>query len=514
MSILARNSTRRATAKGARTFGLAALTGAIISVAAGCTAGPDFVLPKAPAATHYTSSVDPVVTAPADGVAQQLVPAANLPADWWRLFNCAELNEAVQEGVSHSPTIAVAEATLRRADDELRSGKGIFYPQVSAGLNAERQKPSPGSTPAKMQEGTFNLFTLSTTVSYALDIFGGEKRSVEALGASVDFQQNAARAASLALASNIANTIIAAAAYTEQIRAFNDVIGFEKEQVRLAEINAQAGTAPYAGVLGLQGQLEATQAMIAPLEQKLTQAQDLLAVLTGKLPSERKPQQVNFSDLTLPRSLPVSLPSALVRQRPDVLQAQANLHIASAQIGVATAAMLPNVTLGGSMGFSNTSMGALLTGGSNLWGLGAGVAQTIFDGGTLSYQRQAAIDTYDVALGNYKQTVLSSYQQVADALWALAHDADALLADQQAASTASRALKLVQANYRAGLAAYSEVLLEDIQYQQIRIAEIDAQAARYQDTVALFAALGGGWWNAGSNLDLAARNKTATGESK
>ena len=501
MCISARNSRRRA---GHVRMRILAATAFVFLTVGGCAVGPDFVQPMSPAVTHYTSDEDPTATVTADGSSQQFTTATALPADWWRLFDCPKLNDAVQQGLTSSPTITMAEANLREAKDNLRSGEGMFYPQLNGGLGVARERPSTNATPGQLREGIFNLFTLSSTVSYTLDVFGGERRAVEGIGATVDYQQNAARASSLTLASNIANTMIAAAAYDAEIQATMEIVRFQNEQVRLAEVQAKSGTAAYAAVLSLQTQLETTEAALPPLRQKLTQSQDLLSMLEGRLPAEAQPPRIDFGDLSLPRTLPVSLPSALVRQRPDILQAQASLHAASAQIGVATAAMLPSITLDGSFGYSNTSITALLMPGSKLWSLGVGVTQPLFHDASLWFQRKAAIDAYDASAANYRQTVLLAFQQVADTLRALEHDADGLAVDEQALHTASRGLELVQANYGAGLTTYSDVLIADAQYRQARIANIEAQALRYQDTVALFVALGGGWWNDPDNADLAA----------
>lgn len=480
---------------------IASLFSTALSVCvAGCMVGPDFQPPPAPSVTHYTSGADPKLTVPAQGIAQQFDLSARLPADWWQLFGSSTLNDAVKQGLSASPSIAAAEANLREAKDNLRSGQGVFYPQVNAGLGASRQRPSPNATPEKFQEGTFNLFTLSATVSYVLDIFGGERRTVEALGAVLDYQQNAARAAGLTLAANIANTLIALAAYQDEIDATNEIIALEKKQVQLAAVQTNAGTAAYAAQLSLESQLQSTEATLPQLQQKVVQAQDLLAALEGKLPANSQPPRIELDGLTLPHTVPVSVSSKLVSQRPDILQAQASLHAASAEIGVATAAMLPSVTLNGSFGYSDTSTGGLLSGASNLWSLGAGVAQPIFNGGTLWYRRQAARDAYDGAAAGYQQTVLSAFQQVADTLRALEHDAAELAIEDQAVATARRSLQIVQTNYATGLATYSDVLISDMQYRQALISDIEIKAMRYQDTVALFAALGGGWWNDHSNM--------------
>jgi NodT family efflux transporter outer membrane factor (OMF) lipoprotein len=375
---------------------------------------------------------------------------------------------------------------------------------VAAGADASRQLPSKLASPARTSTGTYNLFTLSASVSYTLDIFGGERRQVEALTAGVDFQKNAARAASLTLAANIANTMIAIAAYDAEIAAENDIIAMDRKQAQLAGVQAVAGTGTYAAQLALDSQLEIVEATLPGLNQKRVQAQDLLSVLRGRLPAEGMIPDINFDTLSLPQQLPLTLPSSLVKDRPDILEAEAQLHAANAEIGVATAEMLPDITLGGSLGTSSIATAGLFTGPSALWSLGAGLAQPVFEGGTLWYRRQAAIDSHDASVADYQQTVLTAFQQVADTLRALEHDADTLAADDRALATSERSLKLSQADYATGLADYSQVLIADAQYRQARIADIQVKASRFQDTVALFAALGGGWWNAGNDA-LAAR---------
>ncbi len=471
-----------------------------IGILTGCMVGPDFKTPAPPDVAQYTAGRQPQATAPARDVSQTFDTAAALPAQWWSLFSAPAVNQAVKEALQASPSIAGAQATLRQAQDEFKSGEGVFYPQVSAGLNATREHPSTNATPLKFHEGTFNLFTLSGGVSYTLDLFGGEHRQVETLGAAVDYQKNAARAASLTLAANVANTLIALAAYRAEIQATQEIVDFETKQVALAGVGARAGTATYAAQLSLQSQLESTEAALPLLNQKAAQAEHLLAVLEGKLPAQSQTPAMSFDTLSLPQKLPVSLPSSLVKERPDILEAEANLHAASAEIGVATAAMLPNITLSAGTGFSDTALSSLFAGPSNLWSLGAGITQPIFEGGMLYYRREAAKDAYDAAAADYQQTVLTAFEQVADTLRALEHDAQTLAAQDRAVATARRSLELVQANYAGGIATYSEVLIADAQYGQARIADIQANASRYQDTVALFAALGGGWWNDGETL--------------
>jgi NodT family efflux transporter outer membrane factor (OMF) lipoprotein len=253
---------------------------------------------------------------------------------------------------------------------------------------------------------------------------------------------------------------------------------------------------PYADVLSLRSQLAAVEASIPQLTQKFDQSGDLLAVLCGHAPSEWRAPVIDLADLVLPAELPVSLPSDLVRQRPDVLAAEATAHAASAAIGVTTAALLPVVTLNGSLAAATNSTSSLFPGNGKSWSVGAAATAPLFEGGTLWFKRKSAIDNYREAMALYRQTVLTAFAQVADSLRALDHDAETLAAQDAAVDAAGQALHLIQANYSAGLATYLDVLTADSQFHQSQLAEIQAAAVRYQDTVALFAALGGGWWTA------------------
>jgi NodT family efflux transporter outer membrane factor (OMF) lipoprotein len=465
--------------------------------AIGCTVGPDFVRPEPPQVESYTSGSQPGATIAADGQAQRFEEGARVVSDWWRLFNSSKLDTVIKEVMANNPTLQAAQASLRQSQNNLRAGYGVFYPQVDAGFDATRQKLSQARFGGSSTNSTiFNLFTLSATVSYALDIFGGERRTVEGLQAQVDFQRYMVLGTYLTLSGNVVNTVIARAAYSEEIKATEQTIALEKEQVRITELQAQAGIVPYSNVLSLRSQLAATEATLPPLRQKLNQADHLLATLAGHSPAEWTSPQIDIEDLTLPADLPITLPSQLVRQRPDILTAEAQLHGASAGIGVATAALFPSFTLNGTYGVENTSFNDLFKNTSSIWSLGANIAAPLFHGGTLQSRRSAAVEGYNQSLADYRQTVLGAFAQVADTLLALEHDAEALQAQSQALSAAQEALRLVQANYQAGIANYLQVLIADNQYHQAKIAYLQTQAQRYQDTVALFVALGGGWWNA------------------
>jgi NodT family efflux transporter outer membrane factor (OMF) lipoprotein len=491
---------RKTTIKSAMMPALKGLCAVLLCCISSCVVGPNFERPKPPPIERYTTGPTPTATIPADGTAQRFEQGARIAADWWRLFNSPKLDAAVKEAIMNNQNLQAAQASLRQSQDALRAGYGVFYPQVNAGFGASREKISPAATGGKTANSVFNLFTLSATVSYALDVFGGERRAVESLGAQVDFQHALAQAAYITLSGNVVNAMIARAAYQEQLKAAEELIKLQQEQVRLTEVQAQAGTIPYVNVLSLQSQLASLEATLPPLRQKISQTEHLLATLAGRTPAEWIPQQIELADLTLPGELPITLPSQVVRQRPDILAAEAQLHSASAEIGVATASLFPSLTLNGSYGVGSNTVNNLFKSNSSFWNIGANVNAPLFHGGTLWFGRQAALDAYQLSLANYRQTVLTAFAQVADTLRALEHDAELVLAQSRALNAAEETLRMIQANYQAGTASYVQVLVADDQYQQAKIGYLQAVAQRYQDTAALFVALGGGWWNTEKNI--------------
>jgi len=472
------------------------LVAAVLACALGsCAVGPNFHRPAPPAATHYTTARDPSTTASAQGVAQHFTPGAEVAHDWWRLFNSKALQAIVSEALASNPGLQAAQASLRASEYNLRAGYGIFYPQIRADAAATRERFTPIELGEHVPGSIFNLFTLSASASYALDVFGGERRQLEGLAAQVDVQGATEHATYVTLLANIVNTVVARAAYRAEIDATRQLIDLQREQVKLAQVQYQAGTQPYSNVLSLESQLASYEATIPQLEQKLSQSDDLLASLVGRVPAEWSPPEIQLEDLKLPSELPVSLPSDLVRQRPDILVAEATAHAASASIGVATAALLPSLTLSGAYSANSTATSRLFAAGGRQWSFGADATTPLFQGGTLWFNRKAAIENYHAAMGLYRQTVLGAFQQVADVLGALDHDASALAAEDHALRTARQALHLVETQYEAGLDTYLDVLNADAQYHQAVISDLQVVAMRYQDTVALYVALGGGWWS-------------------
>ena len=469
---------------------------AITAMLAGCAVGPDFVRPAPPDTDRYTREPQAGTTIAADGQAQRFTSGAEVTNEWWRLFQSPQLDAEVRLAISNNPTLQAAEASLRQSQDNLRAGYGLYMPSGQAGVSATRQlSAAPLEQSGSQASGkVFNLFTASGTISYTLDVFGGKRRTVEGLRAQSDSQRYETKAALLTLSANVVNASIARAAYQAQVCTTKQLIELENQQLHLAETQARAGTASYAAVLSVRSLIDANQALLAPLEQNASQAGNLLAVLEGVLPSKAILPDIELTGLSSPLDLPLSLPSELVRQRPDILSAEALLHVASANIGVATAAMLPSFSLSGTYGGASTTLSSLSTV-SKFWSIGPTATTPVFQGTSLWYARRSSIDAYQQSQATYRQTVLSAFEQVADTLKALEHDAEALQAQVESKRAAGQALELLQVSYRAGLVAYPEVLTADVQFHQATIAWLQAVAQRHQDTVALFVALGGGWWN-------------------
>jgi NodT family efflux transporter outer membrane factor (OMF) lipoprotein len=459
----------------------------------GCAVGPDFVKPESAAVKSYDLKGLPKQANAGQSAAPRFNEGVGPAAYWWRAFDSCKLDAVVALGLEDNPGLQAAEASLRASRENLSAGAGIFYPQVSATFSQSRGNTVSGSAGSVKTGSAINLSTLSASVSYALDLFGGQRRSVEALGAQVDVQRAQTLGVYMTLTGNIVNTSIAIAAYREELDEFNQLILVEKDQISIATKQYQAGIAPYSSVLALQNQLASLEASIPPVRQRLSQAEHLLATLVGKTPAEWEVPDLHLSGLSLPERVPLSLPSALVRQRPDILAAEAQLHAANAQIGVATAALFPSFTLTGSYGRSSSLMHELADPGNMVWGIGGNIAEPVFNGGALRAKRRAAIDLRDQHLALYRQTVLSAFAQVADFIRALEHDAEQLQAELQTVQNSKIALDLVQDNYKAGMVNYLQVILADIQYRQARIGYLQARAQQMQDIAAMYVALGGGW---------------------
>ncbi|HEX7044602.1 MAG TPA: efflux transporter outer membrane subunit [Burkholderiales bacterium] len=481
----------------ARTFLLLAVTAPAV---AGCVVGPDFRRPETPATNRYTPEPLPDRTASAPvegGAAQHFVAAKDIPAQWWTLFRSEALDRLVREALTQSPSLAAAEARLRQAQELLRAETGaVYYPAIAADAAASRQRRSvAGLGIPGISGGVFNLYHVSVSVSYALDTAGGLRRQIEALQAQVDFEAYQREAAYLALAGNVVTAAVTEASLRAQMRATEEILAGIENQLAIAEKQLAIGAIARTDVLTQRAEAAQVRATLPALERQLAAVRHQLAVLLGRLPSAADFPEFTLAALELPTELPLTLPSALVRQRPDVRAAEALLHAASAQIGVATANLYPQIALSAAYGTEATETDELFDGDTRFWSIGASLLQPFFNGGELRARRRAAIAAFDAAAAQYRQTVLAAFQDVADVLRALETDARALLEQQRAFAAAEEALALVRRQYKVGAASYLQLLDAQRQFQQARINLVQAQAARYADTAALFQALGGGWWN-------------------
>ena len=466
--------------------------------------GPDYRSPAAPYTDSYTAAPQPGETDStpgAAGLAQRFVPGQDIPAAWWTLFHCEPLDALIRQALANSPNVAAAQAALRQVRENYRAqAGGTLLPSVDAQLGATRQKFNGVTFGAARADRTCSISTTRrSSVSYKLDVFGGARRALEAVGARVDYQSFQLQAAYLALSANIVTAAVREASLRAQIEATERIAVDQAEQLKLLGQQFELGGVGRTAVLAEETLLAQTRATLPPLRQSLDQVRHQLAVLSGQLPGNAALPEFRLDMFSLPDTLPVSFPSELVKQRPDILAADAVLHQASAQIGVATAAMYPQITLSANYGAEALTPAQVFRAGSTVWSLGANLLQPLFHGGQLSAQKRAAEAASEQADAQYRETVLLAFQNVADSLRALDHDATGLKAQTDAWRAASDSLELTRGQYRVGGVSYVALLDAQRQYQQTVVNLAQAQAARYADTAALFQALGGGWWNAAAS---------------
>jgi NodT family efflux transporter outer membrane factor (OMF) lipoprotein len=466
---------------------------------AGCAVGPDFKKPAPPAVSAYTDRPLSNTVATPDvtgGDAQRFVEGGHISAEWWTLFHSQPLNALIGEALKNNHDFKAAQAALLAAAEHVKAQQGAYYPSVSAGASASRQKQSTLISPTPNASiFQYNLFTPQVSVSYTPDVFGLNRRTVESLQAQEEQTRYQMVATYTTLTSNVVVAAIGLGALQTQIDATHELIDANTKMVEILRYQLAKG---YAGGLDLaaqESQLAQLAATLPPLIKQREQQRDLLAVLVGRFPNQAPTDTFELSSLTLPQDIPLSLPSKLVAQRPDVLQAEENLHAASAQIGVAVANRLPNINLSADAGRTALAIGQVFTPGTGFWSLGVDLAAPIFDAGNLLHQERAARAAYVQATEQYRSTVLGAFQNVADTLTALEQDADGLKQAAAAEQAAKVTLDLSQRQLKDGYANDLALLNAEQAWQQARISLVQAQANRYSDTAALFQALGGGWWD-------------------
>jgi NodT family efflux transporter outer membrane factor (OMF) lipoprotein len=465
----------------------------------GCAVGPDFHRPAAPQVSGYTAApLSDTTSSPGDPAseAQRFASGSDISADWWTLFHSPPLNELIAQSLLTNPDLKAAQAALSVARENVLAQRGVFYPSVAAGFSASRQRQAGTISPTPSSNAfQYNLFTPQVSVSYVPDVFGLNRRTVESLQAQAEEVRFQMIATYTTLTSNVVVTAIQAGSVRAQIEVTRQLIELNSHMLEIVKYQSDKGYASGLDLAAQDAQLAAVAATLPPLLKQEAQLHDLLAVLAGRFPSQAPAENFALTDLQLPQQLPVSLPSELVAQRPDVRQAEANLHDASAKIGIAIANRLPNIELTANAGSTALAINQLFTTGTGFWGIGAAASAPLFQGGMLLHQQRAAQAAYVQAAEQYRSTVLTAFQDVADTLAALQQDADALKAAATAAAAAKVTLDLAQRQQQAGYAGYLALLNAEQAYQQARISLVQAQASRFADTAALFQALGGGWWH-------------------
>ena len=496
------------------------LSATAVSVTCGCAAGPNYRKPQAPAGAAYAPAPLPEAssTAPVHGgEVQHFVPGRDVPFEWWELFQSPALDSLIKQAFKANPTIAAAQASLAQAQELVYAQRGFFFPTVAALTQAERHKVSgntnSSSTIGVQGNGTdllpkredpnhfpqnlpsyYTFYTAELTVGFVPDVFGGNRRQMESLAAQKDAQRFALEATYITLASNVVAAAIQEASLHAEIQATREIIEADEKSLQVLRDQFRLGYAMRIDVAAQEAALAQARTTLPPLLNQFEQTRDLMRALVGKLPNEEDPV-FELDALQLPPDLPVSLPAMIIEQRPDVRAAEAALHAANAQVGVAVAAMLPQFSITGEYGGSATQIPWMFRHGGPFWSLYGDVSQPVFQGGTLLHQERAAKDALKQAAAQYQSTVIAAYQNVADTLHISLSDADTLSADVEAENSAKVTYDLTLRQMQAGYVTYLTLLSAETAYQQTLLTRVQAQATRYGDTVALFQALGGGWWN-------------------
>lgn len=466
----------------------------------GCAVGPQYKRPLSPVPKAYTSKAlgSQTISTPAPlGKKQSFKPGEDIPAEWWALFHSKPLNQLVIASFKHNPSVGSARASLHAALETVYAQRGAFLPFVGASFTASPQKTA-GVLQSLLANNKydFSLYTGQLFVSYTLDVFGGVRRQFESLVAQAEFQQLQLEATYLTISTNVVNAAIQEAALREQIQVTKQIIASQAHIVTIYQRRQKLGDSAIADIATQESTLAATQATLPPLEKQLTIQRDLINALTGRLPDDAATPIFKLNTLQLPSTLPLSLPSTLLEHRPDIRAAEAQMHSANALIGVATANRLPNVTIGfTNLGALALNLAGLFASNAQFWALAGIVTQPIFDGGTLLHRQRFAKALYEQSAAQYRLTILNAFQNVADTLEAIKADAITLNIANKAANASFKSLQIARRQLGLGDGTTLTILINEQLYLQAKLNLIQAQVNRLSDTVALFQALGGGWWN-------------------
>jgi NodT family efflux transporter outer membrane factor (OMF) lipoprotein len=484
-------------------YRLSTLTAAACALAMGvaaCAVGPNFKRPTPPAASDYGTAPAQGQTAEAEGAGgnvQHFVAGMDIPGQWWTLFQSPKLNDLVQQSLKANPDVGAAQAALRQAHELYLAQKTSFFPTVQGSFGGDRSEFPTGTltSPTVASSSTYTLYTAQLTLTYSPDVFGLVRRQVEIAKAQEENNRFQLEATYLTLSSNVVVTAIQEASLRGQIAATERLLQLGKQLTDIVQQQRKLGTASELDLLAQQATEAQTAQTLPPLQKQLGQNRDALTALLGRFPSDEPQETFRLEDLTLPSELPVSLPSKLVEQRPDVRQAEENLHAASAAVGVSIANMLPNFAINADIGSSALTLGKLFTPYTGFWDAGASLTQTLFDAGALIHKHRAADAALDQAGAQYRAAVILACQNVADTLRALQSDADALKASAEALRAAKKTFDLAAKQRALGTISEVAMLNAEQAYRTAELSLVQAQANRYADTAGLFQALGGGWWN-------------------
>lgn len=462
---------------------------ALLLALGACTAGPNFAPPSPAAADRYAAPAETVQ--PDTG--QRFAYGAQLQSDWWSLFHAPGIDAAIREALASNHSLAAAEASLAAANEAVATAQGGTLPQVNGSASLSREEVNLATAGFKGKNPNINLYSVGGTVSFDLDLAGGRRRRIESLAARAESARQRERAAALALTGNVVRQALVIAAANAEMDAVADILAGDERNVALTRTAREAGATTALDVLAAESQLANDRTLLPPLRQQASLARHALAVYVGQPPGAYAAPELNMARLDLPPELPVRLPAALVHERPDILAAEANLHEATAAIGVAEAQLYPQVDLMGAIAQGALQPGKIFSGAFTGWSLGPAVSLPIFNGGTLEANKRAAEDEARAALETYRQTVLGAFGEVADVLQALVHDAQAVAEQKRALDTAASALRLARASFAEGNVGILRVLDSQRQFQQARLGYVRALSARYLDSAQLLVATAAGW---------------------
>jgi len=465
---------------------MAALT---LGIAACGVFGPDREPPKMPTPLHYTVDAQSAQLPLADGVAQQLAIGTRPVPKWWTTYQSDALDELVEEGLSNSPSLAAAQSTLKAAREGLRSQIGQnMLPSVDLGFSPTRQRAL-GLPILPQQTFIENIFAAEVQTSYTFDFFGAAVLANRALARQIQQQAYQLESTRRALAANIVVATINAASLQEQVAATERLVALGEQRARQTAARYQLGSASRDDMLAAEQDAANAAATLPALRAQAAAVRHAQAVLLGRTP-DQAPEPLTLDALHLPDRVPVSVPSDLLHQRPDILAAEAAVRATADEAGAATASMFPSLTLSAAYGRGGFDWSTFTSPAGAIWSVGASLTQPLFHGGALVARKHQYEATYDAAVAQYKQTVLAAFQNVADTLVSLDEDANTLVQAQRATSAAYSTQRDTESRYRLGATPFYATLTAGQQYQSANVQYVRARAARLADTAALFESMG------------------------